>query len=238
MTAAFTTFSPPGKPHIVCHAEYEQGSEAWLQARCGLLTASEVKLIVTEKTMKAASNDKERAHLYELLAQRVNKYVEPHFFSFDMERGHSDEVEARIVYDANYAETSTDIAFMTNNRWGFTLGYSPDGLVGDDGAIECKSRRQKFQMQTILEGVVPSEYAMQLQTGLLVSEREWIDFISYSGGMPMYVQRVYPDDAVREAIVNIAGAFEARIADALAKYNEAAKKFIPTERKIEQEMFA
>jgi len=236
--APFTTFSPPGKPHIVCHAEYEQGSEQWLQARCGLLTASEMKLLVTEKTMKAASNDKERSHLFELLAQRVNKYVEPHFFSFDMERGHADEVEARIVYDANYAETSTDVAFITNSAHGFTLGYSPDGLVGDDGAIECKSRRQKYQMQTILEGGVPSEYLMQLQTGLLVSERAWIDFISYSGGMPMYVERVYPDDTVREAIINIAGDFERRLSEKLALYHENAAKFIPTERKIEQEMFA
>ena len=234
----FTTFSPPGKPHIVCHAEYEQGSEAWLQARCGLLTASEVKLIVTEKTMKAASNDKERAHLYELLAQRVNQHVEPHFFGFDMERGHEDEVEARIVYDANYAETSTDVAFMTNSSFGFTLGYSPDGMVGDDGLIECKSRRQRFQMQTIIEGGVPPEYMMQLQTGLLVSERAWIDFISYSGGLPMYVERVYPDDKIREAIVTIAGEFEQRLTDKLATYRDNAAKFVPTERKIVQEMFA
>ena len=231
----FTTFSPPGKPHIVCHAEYEQGSEAWLQARCGLLTASEVKLIVTEKTMKAASNDKERAHLYELLAQRVNKYVEPHYIGDDMLRGHADEVFAREVYEKHYAPISTDVAFMTNNSFGFTLGYSPDGLVADDGGIECKSRRQKFQMQTILEATVPAEYMMQLQTAMLVSERDWIDFVSYSGGMPMYVERVYPNDKIREAIIEIAGGFEQRIAEKIEAYKIASANFIPTERHVFEE---
>ncbi len=235
--AAFTSYSPDGKPHIVYHAEFEQGSEQWLQARCGLLTASEMKLILTP-TLKVASNDKERAHLYELLSQRITKYVEPHYISDDMLRGHEDEVDARIAYSEHHAEVSTDVAFMTNDRWGFTIGYSPDGLVGDDGAIECKSRRQKFQVQTICEGGLPVDYLMQHQTGLLVSEREWIDFISYSGGLPMYVHRVWPDDVIREAIVNAAGAFEARLAEKLRAYTASIADLIPTERKIEQEMFA
>jgi hypothetical protein len=37
----------------------------------------------------------------------------------------------------------------------------------------------------------------QLQCGLLVSGREWIDYVSYCGGMPMYVKRVLPDPVVR-----------------------------------------
>lgn len=75
--------------------EMVQGSEEWLTARCGLLTASEIKLIVTP-TLKIASNDKERAHLYELLAQRITGYVEPRYISDDMLRGKEDEIAARI----------------------------------------------------------------------------------------------------------------------------------------------
>ena len=36
-----------------------QGSAEWHAARCGLLTASEMRLIITP-TLKAASNDKDR----------------------------------------------------------------------------------------------------------------------------------------------------------------------------------
>lgn len=233
----FTTFSPPGKPHIICHGEYEQGSQEWLQARCGMLTASEVKLILTP-TLKQADNDKSRAHLWELLAQRANQYVEPHFIGDDMLRGHEDEVRARLLYSEKYAPVTTDVAFMTNNVLGFRIGYSPDGIVGDDGLIECKSRRQKFQMQTIVEGGVPAEYMLQLQTALLVSEREWIDFVSYSGGMPMYMHRVFPNAEMQEAIISAVTAFEAKLSEKMVAYKVAAAHYHPTERVVEQEMFA
>jgi hypothetical protein len=87
---------------ITYHRDLIQGSDKWLEARRGLLTASEMKLIVTP-TLKAASNDRERAHLYEMLAQRITGYVEPHYVGDDMLRGHEDEVEARILYAQKYA---------------------------------------------------------------------------------------------------------------------------------------
>jgi predicted phage-related endonuclease len=155
-----------------------------------------------------------------------------------MLRGHEDEVEARILYAQHYAPVQ-DVGFITNDRWGFTLGYSPDGLVGDDGLIECKSRRQKFQVETVINGDVPCDYLLQVQTGLLVSERKWLDFISYSGGLPMVTVRVYPDPKVQNAIIEAAADFEARLAEKLAAYDAAmasAARLIPTERRIEQEM--
>ena len=224
--------------NIKYHPDIVQGSDEWFALRCGLLTASEMKLILTP-TLKIASNDKERQHLYELLAQRINKYVEPSYIGDDMLRGQADEVEARIVYEKNYAPVK-DMGFITNNQWGFTLGFSPDGLVGDDGFIECKSRRQKYQIETILGGVIPDEYMLQVQTGLLVSGRAWCDFISYCGGMPMMTVRVFPDAKIQEAIVNAAGEFEARLQKRLDEYNAVLKspaRLVPTERKIEQEMF-
>lgn len=220
------------------HAELIQGSDEWIAARCGLLTASEMKLIITP-TLKIASNDKERAHLYELLAQRFTRYVEPHYISDDMLRGMDDETEARNLYSKSYAPVQ-DIGFITNDRWGFMIGYSPDGLVGDDGLIECKSRRQKFQIETIIGGEMPEDYLIQAQTGLLVSEREWLDFVSYSGGLPMVTIRVYPDADVQAAIVAAAGAFEARLADRMADFYHsmtALTRTLPTERRIIQEMF-
>lgn len=225
---------------ITYHGELIQGSDEWLDARCGLLCASEIKHVITP-TLKAANNDKTRAHLYELLAQRITRYVEPMYVSDDMLRGVEDEFYARQAYAEHHAPVE-QVGFITNDRWGFTIGYSPDGLVGKDGLIEIKSRRQKYQVQTIIEnltgGTIPADYVMQCQTGLLVSEREWLDFISYSGGLPMAVVRVWPDDAVQGAIIEAAAAFEAKLAECLEIYRSASVGLIPTERRIEQEMFA
>lgn len=216
-----------------------QGSDEWLAMRCGLLTASEMKLIITP-TLKVASNDKERAHVNEIAAQRITGYVEPHYVSDDMLRGHDDEIDARAEYAKHYAPVDT-VGFVTNDRWGFTIGCSPDGLVEIDGGIEAKSRRQKFQIATIADMQMPDDFAIQVQTTLLVTERKWIDFISYSSGLPMVTIRVFPDDAIQGAIIEAAAAFETRVAARIAAYRAALAsdaRLIPTERKIEQEMYA
>ena len=220
---------------ITYHKDLVQGSEEWLAARCGLLTASEMHLIVTP-TLKPASNDKERSHLYELLAQRITGYVEPRYISDDMLRGMDEEITALDLYSKHHSKIDR-VGFITNDKWGFTIGYSPDAVVGKEGLVECKSRRQKYQIQTIVDGVVPPEYMIQIQTGLLVSEREWLDFISYSGGLPMFAMRCYPMPEYQDAIVKAATAFEARLAINLETYMKASQDYIPTERKIIQEIY-
>jgi hypothetical protein len=227
---------------ITYHKDLVQGSDEWLAARRGLITASEMKLILTP-TLKIADNDKTRAHMYELLAQRISGYVEPRYVSDDMYRGRDDEIYARMEYVEHIAPVE-DIGFVTNSRHGFTIGYSPDGLIGEDGAIEIKSRAQKYQVQTILDHVgtpsIPSDYVMQVQTGLLVTERAWCDFISYCGGLPMVVIRVYPDERIQTAILEAAAAFEAKIAAMREKYLDNLTRMVPmieTERRIIQEMY-
>lgn len=223
---------------VVIRRDLIQGTDEWMDARCGLLTASEMHLIITP-TLKVAKNDKTRSHLYELLAQRVSGFVEPGFVSFDMERGWENEALARYVYSEKVAPVE-EVGFITNNKWGFTLGYSPDGLVGDDGLIECKSRRQKFQVETIISDAMPDDYLIQAQAGLLISGRKWLDFISYSGGLPMAIIRVHPDEKVQAAIVEAALEFEKNLAEKLDAYRaaiaamQAAGRFFPTERREEE----
>lgn len=217
----------------------DQGSEDWLRLRCGILTASEVKLILTEKTRKRANNDHARAHAYELLSQRITGHVEPRYVTDDMLRGHQDEIEAKALYSQHYAPVQ-DVGFYTEDKWGFVIGYSPDGVVGDDGLIECKSRRPKYQMQVILSDEVPAEHMAQLQTALLVTGRQWIDYISYCGGLPMWVKRVHPDAEYQAAILHAAAEFEAELREMQGRYSGALDrmaKVIETERRIEQEMY-
>lgn len=219
---------------IKIYDELIQGSDEWFQARCGLLTASEMKLIITP-TLKIANNDKTRAHVYELAAQRVTNYTEPSYIGDDMLRGWEDEGRAKAKYSEYYAPIN-DVGFITNDKFGFTIGYSPDGLVGDDGLVECKSRRQKFQMEVITSNKVPEEHIIQCQTALLVSERKWIDYISYCGGMPMCVIRVKPDEEIQKAIIEASTVFEEKVSYIIAKYNKNIDGLITTERTIEEEM--
>lgn len=226
---------------ITIHNDLVQGSDEWLRARCGLITASEVKLLLTP-TLKRADNDKSRAHLWELAAQRISNHVEPTYVTDDMLRGHEEEFYARQLYAEKIAPVE-EVGFVTNDGFGFTLGCSPDGIVGSDGLIEIKSRRQKYQVQTIVEhwreGTPPSDYILQVQTAMLVTDRAWCDLISYSGGLPMIPMRIERDPKIGAAILEACAAAETKIAEIIEDFFAAveARKLHPTERRIEQEMF-
>jgi hypothetical protein len=231
----------PAKLGVQVHCDYDQGSGKWLEARCGMLTASELDRIITP-TLKIADNPKSRAHLWELAAQRISGYVEPSYISDAMLRGQEDEILARNLYSKHFAPVQT-CGFVTNDKWGFALGCSPDGLVGEDGLIEVKSRGQKFQVQTLCEffedGTTPDDFTIQVQGQMLITERKWCDLLSYSGGLPMIPMRIFPDEAVQGAILDAAAKFEARINEVVATWQAALAsdlKLIPTERTIEEEM--
>lgn len=219
------------------HPQLIQGSDEWHAMRCGLLTASEVGLILTP-TLKVANNDKTRAHVWEIAAQRITGFTEPGYIGIKMQRGWDDEIEAAALYSKTRAPV-TAVGFVTDDRWGFTIGYSPDGLVGNDGLIEIKSRDQKFQIETIVKDEVPTEHILQCQTGLLVTGRKWLDYVSYSGGLPMAVIRVEPIPEYQEAIIEAASNFEVKVQNAMAEYHAmlAVKKYPATERKIEMEIY-
>lgn len=213
---------------IKYYEEVEQRSDEWFELRCGVITASEVKHIMTP-TGKIASNDKSRAHVWEIAGQIITGHVEPQYISDDMLRGLFDEGIAADIYNEHYAPVK-NIGFITNDSNDRVKGYSPDGLVGDDGLIEIKSRKQKFQVETIVSNAVPKEHMLQLQAGLLVSEREWIDYISYCAGMPLFVKRVYPDAELQGAITEAIEGFYSEVDDKVKAFNISAENLVKTER--------
>ena len=170
-----------------------------------------------------------------LAAERITGWTDPTFMSDDMLRGIDCEPIARSIYHEKYAPV-TEVGFMVLREADFTLGYSPDGLVGEDGLIEVKSPRAKNHLNTILDGSPPINYMPQLQAGLLVSGRKWIDYVSYVGGMPLYVTRVYPEPQWFSAIKQAAITFERNVDEIQRQYRESVTGLHPTDRIIEQEM--
>jgi YqaJ-like viral recombinase domain len=214
---------------LINHPDLIQGSEEWLAARRGIVTASVVGQLITASTLKVASNDYSRALTASLVAERITGHTDPVFVTSDMLRGTLDEPIARAIYAEHYAPVD-ETGFMVRDEGDWRLGFSPDGLVGTDGLLEIKSRRAKKQLTTILNDTVPAENVGQLQAGLLVTGREWIDYVSFSGGMPLYVKRVYPDQRWFDAIIAAVTTFEQTAAEMVERYFEATKDMPATER--------
>ncbi|WP_409186446.1 lambda exonuclease family protein [Amycolatopsis sp. VS8301801F10] len=213
-----------------------QGSDEWLDQRRGIVTASVVGQLVTPKTLKPANNDSSRGITVQLVAERITGYTDPTYVGDDMLRGIEDEPRARELYAQVYDRPVRDVGFLLRKEETWQLGYSPDGLVGDDGLIEVKAPRAKGHLRTILSDEVPAEHMAQCQAGLLVSGREWLDFISFSGGMPMWHKRVFPDPAWQDAIVAAVERFEATAAEMVAEYAAKTERLPATERITFMEM--
>jgi putative phage-type endonuclease len=214
--------------------DLEQGTEEWLAARRGMVTASTVGQLLTA-TGRPASNDTSRRLTLALVAERITGETEPVFMNDDMLRGHLEEPIARDMYAEHFSggEIVTETGFMVRDDHGFPIGYSPDGLVGDNGLIEIKAPRAKGHIATILSGTVPDRHMAQIQAGLLVSGRDWCDFISYYGGLPPFVKRVHADLKWAESIVTAVADFEEAAADMTRNYDLATRGLPATERRIE-----
>lgn len=208
----------------------EQGSPEWLQARAGIVTASTVGKLLTAGG-KVASNDTSRALIETLIAERITGRVEPIFPSRDMQRGTLLEPEARRLYEG-YHYPVQEVGFMVWEEPGIKLGYSPDGLTGDDeseGLIEIKSRTPRIHLRTIYTDTVPAENMAQLQAGMLVADKPWIDYISYSPGLPLYVKRVEPIPAWQTAICEAVERFEKIAEDQVYEYHALTHNMPPTD---------
>lgn len=214
---------------LTTYEDLEQGTPEWLAARCGIVTASVMGQLITPGTVKVAKNDYSRGLTATLVAERITGHVEPMQVSQAMMRGTLDEPYARDAYSEHHAP-AVEIGFMVKDFGKYKLGYSPDGLVGDEGLIEIKSRAQKKHLQTILADEVPLENMAQIQTGLLVSGRAWLDYVSFCSGMPLWTKRVEPSKKWFDAITDAALTFETNAAEMLAAYATATKNLPPTER--------
>ncbi len=213
-----------------------QGSDEWHDQRRGIVTASVIGQLITPKTLKIAANDKSRSIIAQLVAERITGYTDPTYVSDDMLRGAEDELRARDLYAEVYQRPVREVGFLLRREDTWQLGYSPDGLVGDDGLIEVKAPRAKGHLSTILADEVPAEHMAQCQAGLLVSSREWLDFISFSGGMPMWHKRVFPDPAWQDAIIAAVEQFELTAAEMIQEYAALTEGLPCTERIVYQEM--
>jgi len=171
-------------------ADLEQGAPEWFAVRCGCVTASEFKTVMSKGRGKAPSKTRQ-TYLHKLAGEIITGKVAESYTNHHMVRGHVMEVEARELYELTKGVEVDQVGFIRSTD---RVGFSPDGLVGDDGAVEIKSKLPHLQIALLLSREIPREHIHQLQGGLWVSKRSWIDFMSYWPGLPPFIKRVYRDE--------------------------------------------
>lgn len=173
--------------------DIEQGAPEWLALRLGIVTCSELDVLLVNGKGTAGFGTAAFTYMDQLIGERITgEAAELPFQTKATIRGHELEGVARELYEAREDVKAEQVGIILNHG----IGYSPDALIGIDGLTEIKTKLPKFQVGVILANEVPKDHIHQCQGGLWVSEREWIDFISYWPGMPLFVKRAYRDEAL------------------------------------------
>ncbi|MBD1602413.1 lambda exonuclease family protein [Pseudomonas typographi] len=174
-------------------SDVQQGTPEWLALRLGIATCSELDSLLVNGKGEAGFGAGAFTYMNQLIGERITgEAADPFQGNRHTERGHEWEGVARRLYCEQVEVSTTEVGIILNHG----IGYSPDALIGADGLTEIKTKLPKLQVEVILSGEIPKEHVAQCQGGLWVSEREWIDFICYWPGMPMFIKRAYRDEAL------------------------------------------
>ncbi len=187
----------------------EQNTLAWVQARLGVITASELDALVTPD-FAIRKGDGVATYAARKIAERWTMTPERDFHGGAMENGSILEDEAR-PWLADFLET--DI-----RRPGFVLsddgvcGCSPDGLNDGGGCgVEIKCPLPHTHVRWLLDGGVPKDHRAQVHGGMYVTGfSRWL-FVSYVRKMPPVLVWVERDEKIMAAIEEAVAACSERI---------------------------
>lgn len=146
-----------------------QRSDEWHALRRGVITASACEFIMTPAQRKGFIN--------KTIAELLTGQSEPFIMNEYIQWGVDKEEEARIAYIAKTGiqVKETGFVFMDDDK---RVGCSPDGLVGNNGLIEIKCPATRTHVGYLQDGP-PRKYMMQMQFQMMVTDRDWCDFITF-----------------------------------------------------------
>lgn len=170
------------------HKELIQQSPEWFQTRKLKLTASCAQAIGNNgKGLESLVRGLVRCH--------ITGTVEDEFSSDDTGRGNELEAVARDIYELDKNVKVETVGFIEADEH---VGFSPDGLIGDDGLLEIKCPDNKKYYDILLDGEksIDTKYVWQVQMQLLLSGRAWADLVFYNPNFreSMLIFRITPDE--------------------------------------------
>ena len=197
-------------------SNHEQGSEAWLAERRGLITASRFRDAldtVIDVPAKQAKVDKKTGEVIEparpetrkpsfksmLYAQDVARErcggtVFGQYVNAQMRYGTEQEPSARIAYEVERGVMVSEVGFFKDESERF--GISTDGLVEDDGAVEIKCICSSDVLFTLLVDKDYSSFIHQIFAHHWMLDRKWVDLVIWTPDLAkrMHIVRFERDE--------------------------------------------
>jgi putative phage-type endonuclease len=193
-----------------------QVTDAWLQARCGSLGASEIHQALAKGV--GPGNLRRR-----LGCERLTGKVVPTYQNQDMLTGKEREPEAREAYCWQKGVDVEEVGIIVHPRIKWTH-CSPDGLVPPDGVVELKCPRAETHYESLRGAGPEGRYLLQCCWLMACTGRAWVDLCSYHPDFEpdqrLLITRIVRDDAAIVAAEKLVEEFLAGIEEDLADIGE------------------
>ena len=204
--------------------DLEQNTTEWNEARGGIVTASSFGNVVSPSAFKPSASRNE--YIGKVLSHGVED--EETFYGERMEEGHRREDESIADYELLTGNKTHKCGIIYQNH-SFLASCSPDALIGENGGLEVKNPMLKTHIKYMLDDVIPAIYRPQVYASLVISGREWWDFVSYHPNARSFIKRATVNDVMNVGTGK--NKKEVRISDLVAEQLEAIIKDTETARK-------
>jgi len=212
--------------------DIEQGSNEWLKARLGVITASEFGKIITPSGTKSASANE---YMGKLIAEHLTGEQQDNYCSDDMAMGNELEPKARSFFEV-IESVKVDKVGMVYKDSDKAIACSPDGLIRHDKIIflgenqneqwhinqskylfmnknkaiweyhhglEIKCPKLANHISYVISDQMPKKYIPQVQGSMWVTGADSWWFMSYHPDYKPLIIFVERDDAYIEKMEEI-----------------------------------
>ena len=156
------------------HFYIEQGSDEWLEQRCGFITASNFSSLVTTTGTKSRSW---KTYINKVIAEAdVPKPIEA-YQSDAMKQGVDREDLARSRFELLYNVNIKQVGMIALDD--YDVSCSPDGLFSDTG-VEIKCPQRHTFAGYVIDNKLPTTYFQQIQGTMWICELDYYWFYAYS----------------------------------------------------------
>ena len=157
----------------IIHRGIEQGTPEWFALRAGKFSASKAGVIMGGLETKGLAD-----YMQDLAWERVYGPIEGGYKSAAMERGNILEQESREWYSFETGH-AVDTVTLVQHGGLSNVVWSPDGLIGTEGALEAKNPLHRAWMDVKRTGKIPAEYRHQCRWAMWVGDLQWMDFVAH-----------------------------------------------------------
>jgi len=193
-----------------------QGTDEWLQLKAGRFSGTNAAALLVNGRSASGMG----AELQSLIYAKAAEYVEgPDLDTYKspaMIRGNELEPVARQRYEDEYFTQVSEVGFISLGDY---FGVSPDGLVGEDGAIEIKCPGGAKYIRFVDTGEIPKAHYAQMQWLLYITGRMWCDYVVFHPDftpLDLSVKQVVIDDEMHATFAEKSQTIEAEMSRVLS----------------------